>query len=225
MLPRAVLLLLSTLSLLPAAAAAKTVEVTTCGQTVRGRAILVADLDCSSHPGHALVLDGKLEMHGFTLTGNTTDVSGPSTVDCTGKCRIRIVGPGTIVGGSTAVSGLTVSISHEVTIRDALEWGVTGAKVGLSECFVTTNGAALPVGPAGGGGISGGKVKARRSTISDNASYGVNANRRATLNRSTALGNAFADVRSFDKPLLTDATCQISRRANTIESWNVCLGE
>ena len=210
--------------LLPFTAEAK-VGVTSCGMTIAGSAELTGDLDCSAYPGHALVLDGSLKLNGFTLTGNATDPAGFSVVDCTGKCRIKITGPGAIVGGSTAVSGGKVVVKKEVVVRDAGAWGVSGADVRIGLAYIHSNGGALAVGPTGGGGVNGGKINVSRSTIANNASYGVNANVRAILTNSNVNGNAVADIRSYEKPKTHDTSCLHSARANLAESWGVCFGD
>ena len=75
--------------LLPVASAAQT-PVTTCDQNVRGDAVLVSDLDCSSSPYGANVnLDSgaKLDLSNHTYTGDIT---------CTANCTVT--GPGTVNG-------------------------------------------------------------------------------------------------------------------------------
>jgi hypothetical protein len=201
------------------------VTLTTCGQTVVGSADLAGDLDCSTYPGHAVVLDGSLRLNGFTLTGNASDPAGYSAVDCTGKCRVRIKGPGTIVGGSTAVSGNQVRLSKEIVVRDAVEWGVAGAEVKASTVWIYDNGLGLTVGPEGGGGIAGGKVNVKRSTIESNGSYGVNANVRAVLNFVSLSDNPVADVRSYEKPTVAKTSCFTSARGNLGENWGVCFND
>ncbi len=210
--------------LAPGGASAKTV-VDSCGMVVAGTATLQGDLDCSAHPGHALVLDGRLELRGHTLTGNSTDPAGYSTIDCAGDCVISIRGPGTIVGGANGVSGGTVKVSREVTIRDAAEWGVSGARVRLRECHVLDNGFALPVGASGGGGIVGGKITVSHSRVEDNASFGMNASVRAVVNHASILQNGLVDIRSFERPRLRDANCMVSSRANLNENWGVCIND
>jgi hypothetical protein len=223
--PRTLLAFAVTTIWSPAPSSAALVTLTSCGTVVVGRAQLTADLDCSAYPGHALVLDGNLSLNGFTLRGNSTDPAGYSAIDCTGKCRVRIKGPGTIVGGATAVSGEKVKLSKEITIRDAAEWGVVGAIVRASTVDVHANGAGLPVGPDGGGGIGGGKITVIRSHVDNNGSFGVNATIRAVLNHAHVLGNPVADLRSYEKPTAAKSTCLTSRRANLAETWNVCFGD
>jgi hypothetical protein len=199
------------------------VTVTTCGQVVVGSADLAGDLDCSTYPGHALVLDGSLRLNGFTLMANATDPAGYSAVDCTGKCRVRIKGPGKIVGGSTAVSGNQVRLSKGIEVRDAAEWGVAGAEVKASSVYVHDNGLGLAVGPEGGGGIVGGKVNVKRATVDANGSFGINANVRAVLNFVLSSGNPIADIRSYEKPIVAKSTCAKSAKGNLAETWGVCL--
>lgn len=62
-----------------------TMLVTTCGQAVSGDAMLTGDLDCSAGPDPALDLasGSRLDLAGFTLTGNMT------AIQCElGPCRI-----------------------------------------------------------------------------------------------------------------------------------------
>ncbi len=201
------------------------VMLTSCGQVVVGSAELGGDLDCSGYAGHAVVLDGSLRLNGFTLTGNSTDPAGYSAVDCTAKCRVRIKGPGTIVGGTTAVSGTQVRLSKEIVVRDAVAWGVVGAQVKASTVYVHDNGLGLAVGPDGGGGISGGKITVQRSTVDDNGSFGVNASIRALLNFAHVASNGLADVRSYEAPKLAKTTCFTSARADVSEDWDVCVDD
>jgi hypothetical protein len=210
--------------LLGGSAHAKT-AVTSCGMTITGNAELTADLDCSGFAGHAVVLDGSLALNGFTLTGNATDPAGYSAVDCSGKCRVKIKGPGTIVGGATAISGRDVVVTKEVVVRDAANWGVTGAKIRVKRSYVHHNGFALAVGPDGGGGVWGGKVFVFGSTIESNASFGVNANTKATLNDCAVTGNGPFDVRSYLKPTLHDTSCNHSARGSLAETWGVCFND
>lgn len=208
----------------PAESSAR-VLVTTCGQVVQGQGVLAGDLDCSTHPGHAVVLDGTLVLNGFAVIGNATDPAGYSAVDCTGKCRVKIKGPGHIIGGSTGVSGSKVVVTEEVTVLNAAEWGIRGARVTVKSAFVHDNGAGLGTGPDGGGGIGGGKITVTRSTIVGNAAYGVDANVVTRLTHADLTGHAVADVRSFEEPKLHDTICFVSRRASLAESWNVCFFE
>lgn len=92
---------------------ARATEVTACGQVVDGSGVLSGDLDCSSSPDPAVVLQrmGSLDLGGFQLK------SGGIAVSCEGNCRI--MGPGTIRAAFEGVDGLgercTVRVSN-VTI-------------------------------------------------------------------------------------------------------------
>jgi len=222
--PLAMLSLAAGLVLFSAPANAGPVLVTTCGTAVKGRAVLASDLDCSSHPGHALILDGRLDLGGFTLTGNSSSPDEHSAVDCHGKCQVTIKGPGTIVGGGSAVTGLKVKLD-DVVIRDAAGWGVTGAVVRVKRSQVTNCGASLAVGPAGAGGILGGKLSISDSRVDANGSCGVFAQTRAALLRSDVTGNGFVDLRSYGRPGVKNSTCGTSRRANLAENWGVCSAD
>lgn len=206
----------------PARSSAAVVPVTACGMTIVGRAELVGDLDCSAYAGHALALDGTLELNGFTLTGNTGGGNLYDAVHCTGRCRVKVKGPGTIVGGSVGVSGIKVLVTGEVTVHDAGEWGVLGAILRVVRSHVHTNGVALGVGADGGGGVNGGTVSVVRSTIENNASYGVNATVRATLHLVDATDNGIVDVRSDGKPTAVKTTCKHSARESLAETWGIC---
>jgi hypothetical protein len=203
------------ITLFLAATAHGKTAVTSCGMTIDGNAELTADLDCSGFAGHAVILDGSLALNGFTLTGNATDPAGYSVVDCTDKCHVKIKGPGTIVGGATAVSGREVVVTKEVLVRDAANWGITGAKVRVTRSHVHDNGFALAVGLDGGGGVWGGKVVTVRSTIERNATYGVNANVRATFNCATSAATASStSVRTCSRGCTTRAATTARARAS-----------
>jgi hypothetical protein len=145
--------------------------VNTCGQSVSGGAELTADLDCTGHTGHAVVVeDGTFDLQGFTLTGGDLDA-----VHCPASCTIV----------STGAQGL---------IRDAAGYGIRalGKMLSVSNVSVQNN----YVGIHGGsntetvsmtvvdssatGNESGivcqaesGKLRIERTTSSANASTGV----------------------------------------------------
>ena len=85
------------------ASAGSPVEVTTCGQEVRGKAFLSGDLDCTASTASIAVriLRGSLDLGGFTITG------GPNQdidiVRCVRSCTI--FGGGTLRGGFFGVHG------------------------------------------------------------------------------------------------------------------------
>src|SRR5262245_58854444 len=100
-------------------AIADTTSVTTCGQSVSGNAVLVADLDCSAGPDPAIDLasGARLYLQGFTLTADHTGV----------KCELgscKIIGPGTIrrnaLDGtdSTGVLGIRRAKLYSVTLEN-----------------------------------------------------------------------------------------------------------
>ncbi len=218
-----VLLALFTLPIVhPARSSAAIVPVTSCGLTVVGRAELTGDLDCSAYPGHALMIDGTLELNGFTLTGSASGSNLYDAVHCTGRCRVKVKGPGTIVGGFVGVSGIRVLVTGEVTIHDAAGFGVLGAIVRVVRSHVHTNGSGAGVGPDGGGGVDGDKVSVVQSTVEDNAAYGITALSRATLHLVSAIGNGFVDVRSGKKPTAVKTTCLRSARDDLAETWGIC---
>ena len=77
---------------------AHAVDVTSCGQVVMGTGDLVADLDCSSHPGFSLQLIGRLRLNGFSIKGSPTQ---PVIYCNTGACRVT--GMGSLWGGREGI--------------------------------------------------------------------------------------------------------------------------
>jgi hypothetical protein len=164
------------ISAIPAAAHAATL-ITECGQEVVGDdAVLEADLDCSTHDGHALILErATLTMNGFTIRGNP-DLIGPtgagegvSAVHCPYSCTI--IGPGTVTGaaGGTA-SGQRCCVGE----------AISGDKVRASDITIEGN---------GGSGIGANlRLTLDRCIIRNNDGYGVLWGNRATI-RDTVIEN------------------------------------
>ncbi|HSP96733.1 MAG TPA: thrombospondin type 3 repeat-containing protein [Candidatus Dormibacteraeota bacterium] len=136
--------MLATGILIPGRAAAASVPVTACGQTVaKGRAHLVADLDCSAFDGPALTLGrARLDLDGFTLTGTSvTPGDGTATVDCLERCDLR--GPGTIAGGDVGIAhtaALGKVLVRDLTVRDAYGEGIIGPNVKIRNADIFGNG-------------------------------------------------------------------------------------
>lgn len=212
-------------------ASAAPIAVTSCGMVVKGSARLAGDLDCSAHPGHALILDGKLDLQGFSLIGNP----GWVAVDCgsVGKCGVK--GPGEIRGAAVGISGYKILVSRGVRIADSAETGIVAAIAKLNRAIVEQNGNGATSSP-GGGGVWAGVVSATRSEITGNAAFGVFGNGGAVrLVNSTVTGNGVAsplacgtalcaDVVSFLRPRVFRTTCGTSMHV-TGATWGVCAGD
>jgi len=131
--------------------------VTFCGQVVRGKAFLASDLDCSGTTDDAVILGGgTLDLRGFTLTGNNSDID--CTVHCTRSCKITSDPPGgTITGGGVGVCDWPTPGTPDPPLRS------------LRVTSVTIDG-----NVDGGVQANIGRVLIRNSTLSNNGT-GVNA--------------------------------------------------
>jgi len=108
--------------LLATGASAQTV-LSTCGQEIKGFAIMTADLDCTGFGGHAVdIHGGKLDMQGHTLTG------GNGGIFCDGNCKV--IGPGTVTGSTgIGINALESPIRvQEVDVTDHAIYGVQCGK-------------------------------------------------------------------------------------------------
>jgi len=128
------------LAMLDHAHAADPTPVTACGQQVAGAGELTGDLDCSGTGVSAVVLEngGTLILNGHTLTGSIA--SNAYTVHCIAKCRV--VGPGTIAGGSAGIASLEIPGKvdiRNVVIRDAAGSGVLGGTVRIRDSQIIDN--------------------------------------------------------------------------------------
>jgi len=214
-------------------AAGAATDVTACGMVVSGAANLVADLDCSSHPGPALVLDGRLDLHGFTLTGNGSPTDGGYTVDCPErKCKIR--GPGTIAGGQHGVSGSRVLMT-DVTVTGAGVTGVLAGRAMLKGCVITGNGT-TPASPdivRYRGGLWVGNCYLWDTSVVGNPGFGVLGVSRSRYYSSVITGNGFGgcdevpcvDVVGAEAPLLRrGTTCGTSAHLNG-SAFGLCAND
>jgi hypothetical protein len=217
--------------------------ITSCGMSVVGNAVLVANLDCSSHAGPALSLDGRLKLNGFTLTGNADQVAGTATVDCGQNGRCRVQGPGAIHGGTYGVSGNMVKLK-KLQISGALT-GVAARSAYLKDVKIIDNGLIAPGedevvdGLYAGGGIYGHKLFIVGSEIRNNGWYGVlglgDTGELPRVHRSTVVDNgsvaAYCDrvvgcadfVQMFNfAPILKQTVCETSLLRDTGETLGIC---
>ncbi len=195
---------------------AATIPVTSCGQFVRGTGQLTADLDCSADPGVTLALQGKLLLNGFTLTGYALS----DVVFCAlGGCRI--VGPGTVTGGSDGVrsdhgarieAGAIVTGNSGDGVRTEKTAKVIDATVSdnggdgiRSKTTAVISGATI-TGNAGDGIRTDGTATVKGSTVDGNGGDGIHSDKYAkAMKLSTVSGNGFDGVRGV-RALLIDAT-------------------
>lgn len=204
--------------------------VTTCGQTVTGPGMLVADLDCSAGPDPAIILNNGalLDLAGFTLTGTTTGVRCE-----VGRCKI--VGPGTIRRSAPSsdlnvigVLGLRRARVTNVTVEN---WGrgvfVLGP-VDVRSSTLTSN----------HWGVMGEQTRATDSTFIGNY-YGTYASEGtqdgihykfwpSRIRRCTFSGNTI-DVAGFKRPTVQESPCTTSDQLTIPltpwgggDEWGVC---
>lgn len=211
------------------AAFADPIPVRVCGSVVTGKAELVANLDCSSYPGSVVVILGRgsLRLNGFTIAANTavlpTDVAGvacrPSVPGKTERCKV--IGPGTITGGSIGIDGGFAPRVSNVTITDAGTAGIIGGNVVVRGSVIQDNG--WRAVHYSGRGIYAASVLLTSSDVSNNAEQGIWSNGgRVRIRRSTLVGNGMspncavapnqcADLVSSELPRLRDSTCGTSK--------------
>ena len=208
-----------------------TMMVTTCGQSVSGNAVLAGDLDCSAGPNPALDLASgtKLNLAGFTLTGDT------NAIFCeVGSCKIT--GPGTIrrsapyspAGGTIGVFGVRRAKLDGVTLEN---WN-RGVEV-LGPAYVRNS-----TLQANERGILGAPLRATDSNFVGNY-WGTWASEATTgdmhyifwssrIVRCTFSGNTI-DISGFKRPTVRDSPCTTSDQLTIPltpwgggDEWGVC---
>lgn len=222
--------------LLAGPAAAKSVDVTTCGQVVPRATIgvLTGDLDCSSTIDESVHLSpgAKLRLSGFTLTASRTGVLCAPVGVC------RIFGPGTIrrptLDTSPAPDNYAVFSGSGVELRDGVtleNWqlgvfsgGVTVLKdVVISSCI---NGAIGSPARAIGSTFTGNRyalIGAGGTSPGGKFSFGG-----VRVKNSTFSGN-LVDLASYGRPTVRGTSCSTSwhlTRPSTPfsggDDWGVC---
>jgi hypothetical protein len=137
--------------------AAEPPEVTTCGETLKGKYRLSADLDCSSYPGPAITINGTLELRGFTLTGNpglaAAQFEENSVIHCPKACKV--FGPGTVTGGVFGIVAYTSATPPKKPLGSLTVEGVTVSNHAASCLFAAK------------------KINAETTTISDCGLHGA----------------------------------------------------
>jgi hypothetical protein len=162
------LALTTLLILLGALAAEANTVVRTCGQTVRGPAVLRANLDCSEFGGDAVIVyGGPLSLGGFAVTGHPAH----SVISCRGTKRSvpggASVGPCTIQGPGTVVGGMRGIHSGQLKVTDV---DVTGSMMGIASLQLKMNGGSVTACRLAGVAPWGAPAKhrVRNATISGN---------------------------------------------------------
>jgi hypothetical protein len=213
-------------------AVAEPLLITTCGQTVTGRAELAADLDCSTFPGDAVSIErGSLLLNGFTLTGSLLP-GAYAAVACHRGCRV--IGPGTITGGQTGgVVGDLLGPTVFVYVRDVTITGCTGTAAAAEllrarGVTATNNGAGL---------YGGATLRVRDSFVMDNLGIGAFTQGRVRIADSTVTGNAYdpagclvpgvcPDVASYRPPRVVRTVCGLSASISApYAPWGVCQND
>lgn len=220
-----------------AALAATPISVTSCGQVVKGTGQLVGNLDCSADVGEAVHLTGTLLLNGFALTGAPTS----DVVRCeTGACRV--VGPGTVTGGTDGVRsdrGARVEAGAIVTgntgdgVRTDKTAKITDATVSAnggdgvrSKTTAVLSGASI-LSNAGDGVRTDGTATVKGSTVSGNGGNGIDSDKIAkAMKGSTVTGNGFDGIRGIRAQLhdstatgnATDAACGVTDECADVAS-------
>ncbi len=157
---------------LPLAALAGTTVITQCGQVVKGRAELAANLDCTTYDGRAITVErGRLKLNGFTVTGNPNLVAlgcQNAVIDCLRRCKV--IGPGTVTNGGLANCNVGAvdaggGIVSDLTVTGNLGDGISSARK-IVNSLITNNG-------RDGVANTGNVIKIQKSVISGNARDGV----------------------------------------------------
>ncbi len=174
---------LSSLLLLPVLTLAAQEPVTTCGQIVNN-GFLTGDLDCSGYTdGPALIVNHRLNLAGFTLTGNPNERSILAGLS-------RIDGPGTITGG---LVGITSSFKLKLTdlvITGNGANGVSAPRINGSGLTIVGNGASGIVQfKIPGTALQLGTLRLKDSAITDNGSVGIDSIGKSSLKRVDVLRN------------------------------------
>ncbi len=239
--------LVVSLSLVTAGVARAAVDVTTCGQTVPDGQVghLTADLACASGVGVRLGDNAKLKLHGHVLSGSPDD----SNVTCAGR-RCKLIGPGEIVGGFFAVTGLADLSVVDVVVRDQVRGGFDGlasvvarrvTMTGIGFGYTTPNlteviraaklnAASIDV-HGNAGTVSVTDYVVRRSTISGNGGIGIGGPGKGKLIKSIVNGNLGGplgvpvDVYGVTAPRLVRAVCGHSYDAGTGMPFGICLND
>jgi hypothetical protein len=244
---------LAVLALVAGPAFAGPTELTSCGQTVTGKAFLSADLDCSGTSLHGVELNdhGKLELNGHTLTADSQRLA----VHCLSSCAVH--GPGTLTTGGTdaggvharknlkiknvTLTGFGVAVSTQdrfgkgrVLVDDStisnVGWGVrANVPVRLSDTTVT--------GATGSGIVTGENVESGlpctgvATTLKRSSVTGSGTDPLCGVDTSGMgyLGHNCADIITCEKPpRLQDSSCGASCQGGTglpCTSWGICTGD
>jgi hypothetical protein len=193
-----------------APARAHAVDVTSCGQFVRGNAKLTGDLDCSATADDAVKLQGRLHLGGFTITGDPAH----DVVRCQkGACRID--GPGTLTGGADGIRSDKGTKIIGATISNNAGDGVRAEKVArIVSASISNNGA---------NGIDADKVDARSTGLLSNGGDGAHAVRKATLRDCNITGNDGDGVSSDRLAKVSQSTTVTGNGLDGVDAGRIML--
>jgi len=225
-------------------------DITACYQTVPAGEVgtLAADLNCDGSGGPEVNVDAgaALQLNGHTITGGHIGVASYP-----GGQRATIEGPGQVTGltGNAPPYGCAISVQGRALIRNVTLSGndcgidaVYNFGLTLEDVQITNNtGDGVTFIPPGPGG---GRVKAARTTITNNGGTGIVGALRVigqeitvtgnaaggvlgpagvTLVDSTITGNGPAgDIQSAHPPRLRNTTCDHSRNTTSGTPFGVC---
>jgi hypothetical protein len=212
-------------------------QVSYCGQSFRGRGVLVGDLDCSGFGGVGVTIErGRLEFNGFAIRG-----AAQYGVQCLSTCQLR--GPGLITGnGLDGVRTEGWVAVRDMRITDNALDGINArnisnaGRVHVSDSTIANNGF---------NGVESDSVAIlRRTAVTGNLEQGLDCGvlecdsiGRVVIYRSTVTGNGSACV---EGPVCADVTsCGRKNRAPRVrlsschksyvrgsgvpgQSWSVC---
>ena len=159
---------------LAVSAHAVTISVTTCGQTVSGRASLTGDLDCTGlpDPGVRLTSNSTLDLAGFTLSGGDGD-----GVECEGVCKIISSEPGGTIAdflGHGVVSQGSVKGAGRIRVGKSIVRDNGGHGVFVNEAEGNITVSLSDIRTNGGAGIiTPDRMRVGRSVVSGNALEGA----------------------------------------------------
>jgi hypothetical protein len=233
---RALLVVLAS-AVVPAVAAATAVEVSTCGRSVVGKAVLTADLDCSATSFVGIEIEGTLDLNGHTIIGPPLTFA----VHCLGSCTIR--GPGAITGSGAGLLGRRVTKIKQVLftgLTKAIDATSTGGKgrLILKDTSLFDNGEGI---------VAKVPVKLDNSIIMGTAFSGVEVglpssegceSLRLNVKRTTVLSSGSDPSCGVDrvcadlvtcgkKPRVTKSSCDTTCQGFTLPcvGWGVCSAD
>jgi len=185
--------------------------VTACGQTVKGEAYLVGDLDCPEGTESSVLLEGgTMDLRGFTIRGGEygvfcgkeTDEIAPNGEDIYKYLRCAVMN-GTLADQSVVATVGRALVLTDLTIEYDGEYGVAmGARKTVDFVNLTLDLAPGKIGMLVGGGT--GKVRGSNLTITG-GTIGMTFVRKVRIDGFTASGYTIAAIQGTRDVRLTAA--------------------